>query len=641
MSRTSTRLEQPTEPHYSDARPYLQCEVCGDYIIAPPGADFCACSRSGRNGSAPVGRLLSEVEPEKVEWLWQGRVPKGKLTVIDGDPGTGKSAATTDLAARVSVGRPWPDGAPCEAAGVVICNAEDGAADTIRPRLDTAGGDASRVLELATVPDGDGERLISIPEDLAVIRRGIEQVEAGLVVVDPLMAFLSDKVNSHRDQDVRRALAPLSKLAEETGAAVVVVRHLNKTSGGNPLYRGGGSIGIVGAARSALLVAEHPEDEGRRILARIKGNLAKPVPSLAFALTEAPNGAVRVEWKGETAHTAAALLAAPTDPEEKSALAEASEFLRDVLRRGPVWSVQVKEQARDAGISEFTLKRAKSALGVISEKEGDGSWSWRLPDQASKGIADTPASGDDPLDPLDSLPIDKGDEPDHRGDQVSPLPRRGSGKRIRLIPLAQREKSRCLRGSPRAPTSKRIKGITVLRTNSPTKSGPGYGTPWVAYANHAGSTGDERMLEPGHGDRGGGARLGSGRDRQEMTGSESFPPRQQQALRALLENPTIAAAAENCGLSERTLYRYLEDADFLAQYQRLRARLVDQAVAELQKIGVEAVGVLRASFEDESVSVRLRAARTALDLMFKGTEFSDWEDRLRQLEGTTDETAHW
>jgi len=149
------------------------------------------------------------------------------------------------------------------------------------------------------------------------------------------------------------------------------------------------------------------------------------------------------------------------------------------------------------------------------------------------------------------------------------------------------------------------------------------------------------MLEPGHGDRGGGARLGSGRDRQEMTGSESFPPRQQQALRALLENPTIAAAAENCGLSERTLYRYLEDADFLAQYQRLRARLVDQAVAELQKIGVEAVGVLRASFEDESVSVRLRAARTALDLMFKGTEFSDWEDRLRQLEGTTDETAHW
>jgi hypothetical protein len=127
-----------------------------------------------------------------------------------------------------------------------------------------------------------------------------------------------------------------------------------------------------------------------------------------------------------------------------------------------------------------------------------------------------------------------------------------------------------------------------------------------------------------------------------MTGSERFPPRQQQALRALLEHPTIAAAAENGGLSERSLYCYLEDEDFSAEYRCLRARLVEEeVVAELQKIGVEAVGVLRASFEDESASVRLRAARTVLDLMFKGTEFSDWEDRLRQLEEAADKTEHW
>ena len=109
----------------------------------------------------------------------------------------------------------------------------------------------------------------------------------------------------------------------------------------------------------------------------------------------------------------------------------------------------------------------------------------------------------------------------------------------------------------------------------------------------------------------------------------------------LLEHPTIAAAAENGGLSERSLYRYLEDEDFSAEYRCLRARLVEEVVAELQKIGVEAVGVLRASFEDESASVRLRAARTVLDLMFKGTEFSDWEDRLRQLEEAADKTEHW
>jgi len=243
----------------------------------------------------PVGTLVEDVAPERVSWLWRGRIPLGKITLIDGDPGTGKSALATDLAARVSVGRKFPDGTPCRAGGVVIASAEDGLADTIRPRLDAAGADLSRVLALATVPDGDTERLISVPEDIGVIRRGIEQVQARLVVIDPLMAFLSGDVNSHRDQDVRRALAPLAKLAEETGAALVVVRHLNKSSDGNALYRGGGSIGIVGQARSALLVARHPEDDRRRVLASLKSNLAEPAPSLAFTFTEAANGAVRVE----------------------------------------------------------------------------------------------------------------------------------------------------------------------------------------------------------------------------------------------------------------------------------------------------------------------------------------------------------
>ncbi|MDP8971755.1 MAG: AAA family ATPase [Actinomycetota bacterium] len=356
-----------------------------------------------------VGRLLSEVVAEQIWWLWPGRVPLAKLTVLDGDPGNGKSAATMDFAARVTVGRPWPDGTPCEAGGVVLLNAEDGLADTIRPRLEAAGADLDRVLALATVKDGDGERLVSIPEDLDVIRRGIERVGAKLVIVDPIMAFLSGDVNSHRDQDVRRALAPLAKLAEETGAAVVAVRHLNKASGGNALYRGGGSIGIVGAARSALLVAKDPHDEDRRVLAPLKNNLAKPAPSLAFVLTGAANGAVRVEWKGESHHGADDLLAAPVDPEERSAVDEAAEFLHDVLGRGPVWSKQVKKEAREADISDATLRRAKAGLGVRSVKEGDGSWSWTLPDvegqdEEGQGAQDVPASEDEHL---EHLPIGK------------------------------------------------------------------------------------------------------------------------------------------------------------------------------------------------------------------------------------------
>jgi hypothetical protein len=334
-----------------------------------------------RNGQAPseVGHLLSEVEPERVDWLWRGRIPKGKLTLIDGDPGLGKSALVVDCAARKSVGGQWPDGAPCELGGVVICSAEDGLADTIRPRLDAAGGDPEKVLALGTLLEDGNERLISIPEDIPVIERGIERVDAGVVFIDPLMAFLSGRHNAHKDQDVRRALAPLAGMAERTGAAVAVVRHLNKATGGSPLYRGGGSIGIVGAARSALLVARHPEDEGRRVLAPLKSNLAQAASSLAFSLTGADNGAVRVEWLGETTYSADALLSAPIDPEERSALDEAKEYLYDALKDAPRWSKAVKEEASEVGISEITLKRAKRELGVRSEKEADGSWTWRLP----------------------------------------------------------------------------------------------------------------------------------------------------------------------------------------------------------------------------------------------------------------------
>ena len=327
----------------------------------------------------PVGTLLSEVKPERVAWLWERRIPKGKLTIIDGDPGYGKSALTTDAAARVTMGRPWPDGAPCETGGVVLMNAEDGLADTIRPRIEAAGADPSRVLALAMVPDKNGEeRFLSIPEDISVVERGIERVGAVLVVVDPLMAFLSGRVNANNDQEVRRALAPLAAMAERTGAAVVVIRHMNKATGANTLYRGGGSIGIIGAARSGLVVAPHPEDDSQRVLALLKYNLSEPAPSLVFSIVTAENGAARVEWKGETSVGADQLLCAPVDEEERSALDEAVEFLVDELSTHPVTAKKVQKDARDAGIAERTLYRAKRKRGVRSERESDGSWTWVL-----------------------------------------------------------------------------------------------------------------------------------------------------------------------------------------------------------------------------------------------------------------------
>jgi len=268
----------------------------------------------------------------------------------------------------------------------VLLSAEDGLADTIRPRLDAAGADVDQILSLATVPDENGyDRLLSIPEDIPLIEKGIQRVGARLVVVDPLMAFLSGETNSHRDQDVRRALAPLAGLAERTGACVLVVRHLNKAAANNPLYRGGGSIGIIGAARMAFVVGKDPQDEYRRIVASTKNNLAMPPASLMFGLEEAEGGSVRVEWLGQSEVSAKDLLATPQDQEHADARSEAVEFLNDVLANGPVPASQVKEEAEDAGISERTLARGKKVIGVITYREGKtggrgkGQWLWKLP----------------------------------------------------------------------------------------------------------------------------------------------------------------------------------------------------------------------------------------------------------------------
>src|SRR5262249_2417464 len=151
---------------------------------------------------------------------------------------------------RVTTGRAMPDDTPGLDGGIVLMSAEDDLADTIRPRLDAAKANPQRVLALQAVGEVDTEtgkvqdRPGMLPRDLEAIREAVAQIDARLIVIDPLMAYLDSSVNSYRDQDVRLAFRPLAQLAQETGCAVVVVRHLNKGAGGNPLYRGGGSIGI-------------------------------------------------------------------------------------------------------------------------------------------------------------------------------------------------------------------------------------------------------------------------------------------------------------------------------------------------------------------------------------------------------------
>lgn len=349
-----------------------------------------------REDLAEVGKSLAEIEPEEVSWLWPRRIPRGKITVLDGDPDNGKSVATTDLVARISAGRNMPDGTPVEAAGGVIVSAEDGAGDTIRPRFDAAGGDPSRVRLL-----GDDEEFV-IPRDIPRLERAINQVQAAIVVIDPIMAFFSSEINSNNDQEVRRALTPLKQLAERTGAAIVIVRHLNKASGSNPLYRGGGSIGIVGAARSGLVVGKHPENDELRVLAGQKNNLSLPPESLSYSIETAENGAARIVYQGVAEMNAAELLKTPLDEEERTALDDAKDFIREALDGRDMAAGQMFKDARAAGVSDKTLKRAKSQLRVKSRKDGS-EWVWL----ALEGQGDTsqPRSGpDDPLGPLGNHP---------------------------------------------------------------------------------------------------------------------------------------------------------------------------------------------------------------------------------------------
>lgn len=336
------------------------------------------------------GLLFSEMSRDEVRWLWEGRIPLGNITVLDGDPGLGKSVITTDLAARVTISRTFPDGVPCgvEAggAGVVMLNAEDSFSNTVGPRFDAAGGDSQRAVWLSEVPDEaepEHSRPISLPEDIALLEGAIERVAARLVIVDPLMAFLSSYTNAHKDQDIRHVLARLKSLAERTEAALLLVRHLNKLPGGNPLYRGGGSIGIIGAARSGLIVAQDPEDSDgkRRVLASSKQNLSEPMPSLVFGIANSTaNGAARVEWHGVSSLDATELMRAPLEEEEKSALEEALEFLKEELElsEGPMAAKHVKLNAKKEGVSERTLNRAKARLKVRSTKEAYG-WTWTMP----------------------------------------------------------------------------------------------------------------------------------------------------------------------------------------------------------------------------------------------------------------------
>jgi hypothetical protein len=353
------------------------------------GAGGEGIKRGSRGEGRPHTVRLSDVVPESLRWLWPDRIPAGKITVLDGDPGLGKSTLLCELAARISRGDPLPggDAEPAAPRGVLLFSAEDDVHDTIRPRIDAAGGDPERIVYFVAVPDGtETGRPFALPRDLPILDALVEKVNAALVIFDPLVAFLPAGVSASIDQHVRHALGALKASAERTGAAIVLVRHLNKSPSANPLYRGLGSVGIIGAARSGLLLARDPDDPRRRILALSKGNLTRPPASLAFRLEDVPGSQVaRVVWDGESPWTATELLDVNVQKmangnEPQSAVAAARAWLRETLAAGPRPASELRQEAAARGIGYGSLTAARKAEGVTAHKErvADGRWIWTL-----------------------------------------------------------------------------------------------------------------------------------------------------------------------------------------------------------------------------------------------------------------------
>lgn len=339
---------------------------------------------------------IASVPAERVRWLWPGWLPEGKLVTLDGDPGLGKSTLALTMAAHISAGSPMPDGTtPDRPRDVIVMSAEDAIADTIRPRLEAAGADLERVHAFIDVAylDSEGVRKTrppSIPADLDRLEGMIIATDAAFVIIDVFVAFLHGTVNSHSDQDVRMVLFVLAQIAERTGTTFIVLRHLNKSGGSKAVYRGGGSIGIVGAARLGMVVGIDPDDENRCVLAVAKSNLARKPKSMAYELIDSSaHGCARITWRGTSDHGADDLVApaenGPDDDHE-----DAASVLAQILGNGPLWVKEALDAMKAAGFSVDQTKRAKRKLRATSKKHGkpgdhDSGWQWILPASTEEG----------------------------------------------------------------------------------------------------------------------------------------------------------------------------------------------------------------------------------------------------------------
>ena len=361
-------------------------------------------ARAILNGKLKVGtvmlKLLNDIEAEPIEWLWLNRIPRGKLTLLVGNPGLGKTLLTTTVASILSTGGLWPvDSTRAPSGSVIFLSGEDDPADTIRPRIEAAGGDLCRVRILeGTISGYTGEgqpglRMFDLQQDIHALSEELAKIpDVVAIIIDPITAYLGGGIDSHKNAEVRSVLTPLISMIARHNVALIGVSHLSKGGGQEALLRVIGSIAFVAAARSAFLVASDPQDKSKRLFLPLKENLGPPSGGLAFriegATIQSPKGTIetaRIAWDPNPVTLAADEVLRPSQPPTDSVLGQAMEWLRWTLRESTEAQV-VYARAKELGISQITVRRAAEKLNIEKRKMfgKNGQWLWYLPAQGAQ-----------------------------------------------------------------------------------------------------------------------------------------------------------------------------------------------------------------------------------------------------------------
>jgi hypothetical protein len=361
------------------------------------------------NDSAIISRCAADIKPQKIDWLWPQRFARGKVSMIVGDPGLGKSQIISNMSATITNSATWPDDSTCDGGNVYILSAEDKADDTIVPRLIAANADLAKVHIIESVKRKSrngthSEDQFSLDTDLNELDNKLSQLPAAAIFIDPITAYLG-KTESHNNAAVRGLLSLVSKLAEKHNTAVICVSHLNKNNMSDPIARVTGSGAFVAASRAVFVVVGDKDDDNQRLFLPLKNNIGGDKLGLSFrvepyAISSDNNAEItisKISWICcNITTTVEEAMSRQQEGGAKYSTSEAQNFLNELLSKGEMPVTEILKLADDEGLSTKSIRKAGKKLGIISRKNGAGKGAanyWSLP--STKHTQTFPSSAGD------------------------------------------------------------------------------------------------------------------------------------------------------------------------------------------------------------------------------------------------------